>query len=365
MKKILLATMAIATLFASCSKEPAIEQTGDNVIVVSLPDNVVDARTVEAQQTTGATITLSTVTVFLLNGDNVSRVEEFDGTDISAKKKRIEQVASGVNKVIVVANIPSTIAATVKALTSGLAIEKYAYTIASQNTGIATVTRMGSGVPTTVGDPTPDGHDYKAVSVELTPLTARFEIGAVKAGTNVTSVSLVGVWINNYYTNGSKATVKLHDKDDAVWATSPATTGAPILALPGSISMTNAYTETTYYNANSASVTLSAGSQVYAYHVFAGANIPHLIMLVKGEYDVADASGNKFFLGYVTFNKFLNSGSPIAAINANTIYKMGVGVEGITINAEDITEKPEMSPFDLGITVTTTPWTVMNVTPNV
>ena len=129
--------------------------------------------------------------------------------------------------------------------------------------------------------------------------------------------------------------------------------------------MVNAYTHPDYYNVNNASVSLSPTSSVYAYHVFAGSNIPHVIMLVKGEYTVADASGNKYFLGYVTFNKFNDGSSDISTITANTIYKMGVGATGITINAEDITEDPEMAIFDLGISVTTTAWTVMNVTPGV
>ena len=372
MKKILLATMAIATLFASCSKEPVEAQKGDDVIIVNLPDNVVSARTVESQQYAAATITLTDVTVFLLNGNTVSRVETFSGSEITNKEKRIDNVASGVNNVIVVANIPSANTAAVQALTSGTAIEAFAYTVASQNTGIATVTRMGKGTPmvdagSQIGTPT--GNTYKSVSVELTPLTARFEIGTVKEGVNVESVELIGVWINNYYTDGSKSTVKLHAEGDGVWVTSPATTGAAIAADPGAVMMTNAYTESTYYNAANAAVNLTPSSHAYAYHVFAGSNIPHIILLVKGKYETADASGNQYFLGYVTYTKLLNGGTPITAITANTIYKIGLAAvagdttPGIVIDGDDITDKPEKPIFDLGITVTTTPWTVTSVTP--
>ena len=366
MKKILLATLALAVMFTSCSKEDnGGNETQDNVIVVKLPDNV-SLRAVEAQGSAASTITLANVTVFLLNGNNVvGAPKTFSGPEITAKSKRIEQASSSVNKVVVVANIPAGDMSAVNALTTETAIKNYAFAIADQNSGIAAVTRMGTGTPATAVDLTPDGHNYKAVSVELEPLTARFEIGAVKAGNNVANVTLEGVWINAYYTNGSKATVKTHNDADPVWYTTPATTSSPFNAAVGTVTMTNTYTVPSYYNAASPLVTMTAGSQVYAYQLFAGANIPHLILLVKGEYTTADASGNKFFLGYVTFTRFTESGTDISSVLPNTIYKVGVGDIGIEINADDITIWPEMQKFDLGVTVTTTPWTVKNVTPNI
>ena len=366
MKKILFATLALAVMFTSCSKEDnGGNETQDNVIVVKLPNNV-SLRAVEAQESATSTITLNDVTVFLLNGNNVVGAPKiFSGPEIFAKSKRIEQVSSSVNKVIVVANIPAGDMPTVIALTTETAIKNYAFAIASQNSGIAAVTRMGTGTPATATDLTPDGHNYKAVSVELEPLTARFEIGTVKPGNNIANVTLEGVWINAYYTDGAKTVVKTHNDADPVWLTTPLTTSSPFNAAVGTVTMTNPYTVPSYYNMASPLVTLTAGSQVYAYQLFAGANIPHLILLVKGEYTTADALGNKFFLGYVTFTKFTESGTDISSVLANTIYKVGVGVTGIEINAEDITPWPEMQLFDLGVTVTTAPWTVKTVTPNI
>jgi len=366
MKKILFATLALAVLFTACSKEDnGGSETQDNVLMVKLPDNV-SLRAVENQGSAASVITLNDVTVFLLNGNNVVGTPiTFLPAEITAKTKRIEQVSSSVNKVIVVANIPAGDVSAVNALTTETAISNYAFAIASQNSGIAAVTRMGTGTPATASDPAPDGHNYKAVSVELAPLTARFEIGTVKAGNNVANVTLEGVWMNAYYTDGSKATVKTHIDTDPVWLTTPLTTSSPFAAAVSTVTMTNPYTVPSYYNIGSPLVTQTAGSQVYAYQLFAGANIPHLILLVKGEYTTADASGNKFFLGYVTFTRFTESGTDISSVLPNTIYKVGVGDIGIEINADDITIWPEMQKFDLGVTVTTTPWTVKNVTPNI
>ena len=366
MKKILLATLALAVMFTSCSKEDnGGNETQDNVLLVKLPDNV-NLRAVESQATTATTITLSDVTVFLLNGNTLAAPPVvFSGSEISNKAKRIEQVPSGVNNVIIVANIPA--GATVASLTTGTAIKEYAYTVASQNaSNIETVTRMGTGVPATAADPTPDGHEYKTVSVELTPLVARFEIGTVKPGTGIANVELIGVWINSYYTNGSKSAVQFHASSDPKWVTTPLTSTSPMATPFGAVTMDNApYTETTYYNAaDNTNVVLNAASKVYAYQVFAGANIPHLILLLKGEYDTGYYTGtDKYFLRYLTFRNFEDGGTAITSVAANTIYKVGVGVTGITVNAEDLTPDPEMNLFDLGITVTVTPWTEKNVTP--
>ena len=361
MKKILLATLALAVMFASCSKEDNGAQSEDSVLIVKLPDNV-SLRSVEAQATPSG-IDLDNVTVFLLNGNTVAATPvTFSNAEITAKYKRIEQVSSGVNNVIVVANIPS--GATVASLTTGTAIKEYAYTIASQNVDIKKVTRMGTGIPATAPDPAPDTHEYKAVTVELTPLTARFEIGTVKAGTGVANVELVGVWINDYYPDGAKGTPIFHSDSNPVWVASPSTLTSPSSTAFGAITVP-AYTEPSYYNAaNNTAVTLTAGSQVYAYQVFAGAKIPHLILLVKGEYDTGYYLGtDKYFLRYLTYRQFLDGGTAITSVAANTIYKVGVGVTGITVNAEEMTEWPELNMFDLGITVTVTPWTEKNVTP--
>ena len=368
MKKILFATLALAVMFTSCSKEDnGGNETQNNVLLVKLPANV-SLRAVESQASTATTITLSDVTVFLLNGNTVAAAPvTFLPAEITAGYKRLEEVPSGVNNVIVVANIPA--GATVASLTTGTAIKEFAYTIASQNAGnITTVTRMGEGIPATASDPlaTPDGHDYKAVSVELTPLVARFEIGTVTKGTGIENVELVGVWINSYYTNGSKSAVKFHASSDPVWVVSPSTATSPSTsAFPAITGITvPSYTEGTYYNQGSSSVSLTSGSSVYAYQVFAGNNIPHLILLVKGEYAAGHyTAGAKYFLRYLTFRNFLDGSTPITSVVANTIYKVGVGTTGIVVNADDLTPDPEMNLFDLGVTVTVTPWTEKTVTP--
>lgn len=372
MKKILLVALAATMIFPSCMKENDVQKNDGNVLVVKLPDNVaLKTRAVEDQVATNSETEISNITVFLLNGNSVVATDKFDDAEIQGGAKRIEQVPAAVNRVILVANVPAANQADVEALTSASAIHSYPFTIASQNDGndIKNQTFIGDQASfTSPGDPlNHTDHDYKEAAVTLNALTARFEIGAVKEGTGIKSVDLVGVWINAYYADGSI-------KDDEVvtnpftsnyWVTDPVTNPASNAAFDA-VSITNAYDPTQYFDGASDEVTVAAGSKVYGYQVFAGDNIPHVILLVKGEYaDGHYADGNKYFLGYVTFNKYHDGVSDIKSIDSNVIYKMGVGATGIAIDADMITDKPEKEKFDLAIKVTITKWTEKNVTPGV
>ena len=374
MKKSILAIFIMAAALVgtmSCTKSNESISKDGSVLVVKLPDNVEFlSRAVESAVAGGAvTTTISNVEVFCINSGSgaVLKRVSFAPADITARYIRIEEVPAAVNQVLVVANIPSDVLTAVRGLTTYNAIKNYAFTVASQNAvaGINDKTLMGEGVPVTATDPNPDGHDYKAVSVALSAITARFEIGAVKAGTGITSVELVGVWINNFYADGSKAVVTTNASNSPFWVTSPDASTSP-LTTPFPSPTVPPYGQPVYYNANSALVTLTASSQVYAYHVFAGANIPSLVMLVRGEYaDGHYTDGRKYFLGFVTFNKYLEGATPITSILPNTIYKIGTGATGVEIKAEYITDKPMRVDFDLGVTVTLTPWTEKAVIPGV
>ena len=101
--------------------------------------------------------------------------------------------------------------------------------------------------------------------------------------------------------------------------------------------------------------------------MFAGEHIPQLILLVRGKYATGyfnDAS-DEYFFGYVTFTKFIEGSTEIGKVEANTIYKIGVGTTGIVITPDIITPKPNLEDIDLGINVLVTPWTEKTVTPGV
>ena len=72
-----------------------------------------------------------------------------------------------------------------------------------------------------------------------------------------------------------------------------------------------------------------------------------------------------YFLQWVTFTKFIDGGTQLTAFEANKIYKVGTGATGIEIKANMLRETAEMEDYDLGINLTVTPWTEVEVTPGI
>ena len=359
-KKAFFVAMAIV-LIAGCSYEMGQETQGTELLIVRL-DNVV-TRAVENQIATGTVATLSNVEVFLLNGVTVVYQTSFTSMEMTAMYKRIEQAPGNVDKVVVMANIPAADLAAVKALTTYAAIVNYPFTIASQNAGLGTIndkTVIGEGTPTITSDPTPDSHLYKSVFINLKSITARFEVGTVIPGNGVASVELVGMWINNFYTDGSKNSVILNTMSSPYWVTTPSTHTSPTTAPFGTVT-TVAYNPPEYKNIASSSVTTSPSSMVYTFHVFAGTTIPHLLLLVKGEYSPGYYTDDaKYFLGWITFTAFNSGGGGyVYSIEPGTIYR----ISNIPVNTEPVTIDPQLEDYDCGIIVTVEPWVVVYVTP--
>ena len=379
-KTLIAASLFLVAGMAGCAKSDDSSSPGggeEQTIVVKLPDNV-GSRAVEEPQSSVGT-SLDDVTVFLLSGQLVERAEVFSTDERNAKYKRIEQVPGSINKVIVVANANG---APITGLNTANAVYNYAFTVASQypalKTGLEGKTLIGDGVPT-VKTPDPDpghassDHIYKEVTVALEAITSRIEVGHVKMGTGIEELELLAVYINNYYEDGSKANVVFNNETSTYWPVLPAFNSEnPISYTVADI--TTDYSQPLYMDKYSSDVELDADSKAYSYHVFSN-NIPHLILMVKGKYTdeyspIRDGTDIKmpYFLGWVTYKKFHTGPADndyLAEMLPNNIYKMGVGLTGITINAPEITPKPEPVDYDLGIEVTVTPWVVNEVTPEV
>ena len=394
MKKTKIFALLAMTAFifaASCGKESVVEPSNEGAsLVVKLPLNM-KTRAVEdpvAGGTNSGSINLENVVVFMLNGgtvvphpDNVTYPTngiEFDATEIGAGEKWIELVPATVNRVVVVANIPSADLATVLASGTYSDIATHPYTLASQNLsisgpsglgGIQDLTMMGEGIPVLQSGTNPvDSHDWKEVSIELKALTARFEIGGVIPGVGVVSGSLKieGVWLNNFYPTAAKVSPPW--TFPSAWTTTPA---AGVSDDPDDFDNSivtytfPSFTHTYFFNIGNPLVVapVPPGDKVYAFHVFAGNVVPHLIILVSGEYATGYYDGDdKYFLKWYTFTKFMDGATPITTVDPNIIYKVGVAT-GIAINASEGTDEPELTEFDLSIIVTIADWTAKPVTP--
>ena len=392
MKKVnffaMLAAAALMTGVTGCSNDDNVGEgpgNGDATLVIKLPSNVVPGRrAVEDPVAGGSNVktALKNVSVFMLNAGAVIDTCTFTSDEMRDGYKRIEQVAATINRVIVVANIPTAADSTaLYGYSTAAAILSHPYSTASQNIakgGIEnkvlvgdTITIAGATDPGTSDPNHVSSHTYMEANVTLDALTARFEIGTVTKGTGVAAVELIGVWINKFYKDGSLAGIINKTSSDPCWNTTPSTIvggGSDTEVNWGSsITMGTPWAESEYHDDADAEVELDANSKVYAYQVFAGENIPQLILLVRGKYATGyfnDAS-DEYFFGYVTFTKFIDGSAEIGKVEANTIYKIGVGTTGIVITPDIITPKPNLEDIDLGINVLVTPWTEKTVTPGV
>lgn len=378
--KIMAIAMAAVVGFsaASCVSGNDTNPNEGNTILVQLPNDVVaESRAVQGPIGTNVETVLSSVTVFLLNGNTVVGTPvDFTQTEIDNKSKKIEQVSSTVNGVLVVANIPTTVATDVKALKNRAAIQNYAYTINSQNssTGVAGKLHIG-GTGTLTEKTNPDGgdtHTYKEAVVSLEALTSRFEIAGVTAGEGIKTIQLIGVFMNNFYPVNGNTTPTCHNSTNTIWNTTPDTTTSPSTTEFTTGAYTGPYNPAEYYDAYSASVAwgTTAWNNVYSYHLFAGSYVPHLILLVKGEFEDGyfdSAAGTKYFMQWVTYTRFYGDDNvDITKIDPNYIYKVGTSTQdGIVVKADELTDKPELDKFDLGIQVQVVKWTPKNVTPGV
>lgn len=372
MKKVILAALAVCAIFASCSKDEGSNASDKISLYVQFSNNVTN-RAVDAPETTGTKTTINDAILFFLSGSQVVGTAELTAADVT-DGKTFPDVSGSVDNVYVVGNVPSGDNASVKALGTISAIKNYAYTIEHQSTtaSIQNKTHMGGANTVEVSPATSTDNAVYSATVDIRSITARFEFGGIVAGEGIKSIKLEGVWMNYYpatYTNAvaSSPILVQNGSDSPYWATPVANVVGAANSLASPTNFVDPYSSEFYFDKGSSLVTAeTTTANAYAYHLFAGAYVPHVIFLVSGEYEpnyYEQSADGPFFLGWVTFKGFTNktSGSPINAVVGNDIYK---SLGGITIPSSYLTDKPELN-IDLNLTVNVVPWTEVNVTPNI
>lgn len=368
--KTFLAVALAAMTLASCNKEEGADVAATDAVkkslIVALPGASVGTYAVEDPQAAGQITPLySDAVVYLFDAGDNATCYAFDDEDLAAKSIKIEEVVKPV-KVMVIVNkgnavLPTTGTTTQSAITTALE----ALTVEMQNKAVANLTAADTkgnaagdyisvqqvtlkGETATLEDiPNWDGHDAWKADVQLKSLVSRFEIGTVKKGTGLESLIVTDVYVNYFYrTNKKDASTSL---GEANWNDS---------TIPAELK-----------NAGSTEVTSVASTKCYAYQVFAGDMVPHIIFKVSGTvsdgYKLADGTTGVFSDRYITVTGFKESGIDITEIEAHKIYKVGLENGGIEITPEEITPDPELTKYDLQVNITVADWTVTTVTPNI
>ena len=373
MKTLFVAALATMSL-AACNKDaeptgtPAGNGGGKTNFAVSLP-GAPETYAVEDPQAAGQITPLySNVVVYMLDAGGNAVGYAWTDAEIKARAKRFEQITEP-TKVIVVANTGSTSLLIGNVQPSSVQNILRGLVVADQNQAVKTLSAedekgnvVGTYGPiqqvalygeqtTFTTETADDGHTLKKAAVELKSVVSRFEVGTVKAGTGLEALTVEAVYVNNFYTYcGVSSTIQ--NNDETTWSLPY----SPAWATDG-------------YNA---AVTSNAGTKVYAYQVFSGNTVPHIVYKVSGTvtagYKLSDGTGDlnnptDFTDKYITVKGFRESGSLISAIEPHQIYKMGLEDGGIEITPDKITDKPEKTKIDLIVAITVAEWTSENVTP--
>ena len=369
MKTFLVAALATMTL-AACSKDADTGTPGNTAktnFEVALPGALTTYAIEDPQAAGKITPFYNDVTVYLVDaGGNAVGYEWLD-EEIAAKKKSFEQIAEPSKVIVIVNKYNATLPD--NTTTSGLATALGALTVANQNVAAKTTTSAdakGNAAGDYLslqqvtlygeaesGDFTPgtahEGHTVKNATVELSSLVSRFEVGTVQAGTGLKSLTVKNVYINYFVNDYGRSTNQSFT--ESTW---PAT-----------------FTPAWATDAYDSEVTSVAGTKAYAYQVFAGALVPHIIYQVDGTveagYKLADGTGDadvdvNFTDKFITVKGFQIAGTSITKIEPHKIYKMGLSGGGTVIKPGEITDKPEKNKIDLLVAIEVAEWTVQDVT---
>ena len=370
-----LCILTALALLAACDKDadsgvqiPAAKTNFE----VSLP-GALETYGVEDPQAAGQiTPYYDNVTVYLVDAGGNATYYAWTNDEIKAKQKRFEQITEPA-QVLVIVNSGSAILPTgtvpLSELTAAmmkssvvdhnqiartLAVEDAKGNAAGTYNSVQQVMLAGEQSVFTT-ETSDDGHTLKKASVELSSIVSRFEIGTVKKGTGLDALTVEAVYVNNFLNfNGGALNSTIQNYNEITW---PAT-------------FTPAWATDSY----NAAVTSATGTKAYAYQVFSGNVVPHIIYKVSGTvsagYKLADGTGDAdnptpFTGKYVTVKGFRDSGSLISEIEPHKIYKLGLEDGGIEITPDKITDKPEKAKIDLIVAVSVADWTVANVTPEI
>jgi hypothetical protein len=368
MKKIFLLAASAAMIFASCSKgENTNNQAEEAQLSIRLAGAVASRGGLELPGSTAkGTISLNNGHIFVL--DNLDKVIHHEALNVTAARTEDGQQLSAPvpndSRVYVLANIPSVDNAEVAALTTLAGIKAQESEITTQVSYKDVALSNQSSQPAAITPRTggagggTNGRDIYEATVQLVPLVARIELLAIEGTEDITSFTVAGVYVDDYY-----PTFAYEGKPKgAMFKQNQATTynGIGFYKSEGTLVATDLDGNNKFIAANSA-------NQVWAFNV-APESLPRLLIKLTDvkyldENDVEQSLGEKWLTvtGY--------NGGTLRSFERGKIYRLGVnpdllsdGVDGDGDGiADDIadgkipgTDMPsdefEFGPDDLAVT---------------
>ena len=192
------------------------------------------------------------------------------------------------------------------------------------------------------------GTDSNTAELKLTPVPSRIELQTIKAGGNLDSFKVKGIYMNYTY---KTAPIQGNGVDNQLIEMN--TEFSEYVNIPGVLKDTH-------------TDGLNLGSdQVWGYNLLANDVIPHIVIHitdveVKDGYE-ADFSGNQ----YVTITGYKEGATVLERLAQGTIYKVSNDIDGgdLIIDEGDLTPTPEMKSISVTVTASVMKWKAVTVTP--
>lgn len=192
------------------------------------------------------------------------------------------------------------------------------------------------------------GAESNTAELKLTPVPSRIELKTIKAGGNLDSFKVKGIYMNYTY---ETAPIQGNGVDNQLIEMN--TEFSEYVNIPGVLKDTHVDG-------------LSLGSdQVWGYNLLANDKIPHIVIhitdvTVKPGYE-ADFSGDQF----VTITGYKEGSKVLEKLAQGTIYKVSNDIDGgdLIIDEGDLTPNPEMKSISVTVTAKVMEWKAVDVTP--
>lgn len=214
---------------------------------------------------------------------------------------------------------------------------------------------------TTGGTIVPPLNAKYSVTVAIKPTIARLELGKITGIHNITSFSVEGIFIDNYYNKANvdgvvdpsylaPLTTLVSDYDRS-------TSGKYTVALDG----VNHDWYATLLNSDTKVVTPATAGMVWGYNLFANNSaVPRMVIRMKNvEVSTPDISFPD--TQYVTIKGFTNSAgdAPITAFQPGYVYR----IVDLNFHGVNLSTDPNLADKDVTVKVEVTPWTVQVIKP--
>lgn len=371
-KSMMIAALAMTTMFAACSKDEGANnnQNGDER-TVQIQINRTETRSVGAQVPNNDPVKFTSGYLLFANGaDAVTMVVTINTGSATynstAKTVGVEALeATGGEwitavpgqsaKVYFIGNSPVTPAVgnDVKTLSATVSSQWKSDGSVDNVTlyGGAALTKMTTGTGTGSGGAITD-EDYEA-TFSVSPIVARFEIGAISGDTDITDFQVDGIFFDNYYDamyiNGTAITtagnLKLNGSTVAKYATD-GTGGSYTTAMAGSV-----------YDYAAAGLTAPTAGNAWAYNLLAPTSaspaMPALVIRLSGVEVNSVAWPGDYFLTVQNFYED-PAGTPvkITQLEQRQVYV----ISDLEFTADDLTTEPYLKTKNVRVKINMLTW---------